>query len=70
MPAGTAVAFRVYDLNGDGFVSPAELEVTLRKLAGQALSAEQLSEVQPSLNSKPARMPGPRALLGMLALQQ
>ena len=48
--AGAAVTFRVYDLNGDGFVSPAELEVTLRKLAGQALSAEQLSEVQPSLN--------------------
>ena len=43
--AGAAVTFRVYDLNGDGFISPAELGVTLRKLAGQALSAEQLSEV-------------------------
>ncbi len=44
-PADAAVTFRVYDLDGDGFVSPAELEVTLRKLAGQALSPEQLSEV-------------------------
>lgn len=41
----TTVTFRVYDLNGDGYVSPAELEATLRRLAGQALSADQLAEV-------------------------
>ncbi|KAK9846652.1 hypothetical protein WJX81_008477 [Elliptochloris bilobata] len=40
-----AFTFRVYDLDGDGYVTPAELEATLRRLAGQALSAEQLAEV-------------------------
>ncbi len=44
--APRAVTFRVYDQDGDGFVSPAELEATLRRLAGQALSAEQLAEVR------------------------
>ncbi len=50
-----AVTFRVYDQDGDGFVSPAELEATLRRLAGQALSAEQLAEVrQPGALDVPA----------------
>jgi len=36
-------------------VSPAELEATLRRLAGQALSAEQLAEVrQPGALDVPA----------------
>ena len=40
-----AVAFRMYDLDGDGYVSPDELAHTLKTLMGRALSDSQLGQI-------------------------
>ena len=40
-----AVAFRMYDLDGDGYVSPDELAHTLKTLMGRALSDSQLEQI-------------------------
>ena len=40
-----AVAFRMYDLNGDGYVSSEELAHTLKTLMGRALSDAQLGQI-------------------------
>ena len=40
-----AVAFRMYDLDGDGYVSSDELAHTLKTLMGRALSDAQLEQI-------------------------
>ncbi len=40
-----AVAFRMYDLDGDGYVSSDELAHTLKTLMGRALSDSQLGQI-------------------------
>ena len=38
-----AVAFRVYDTDGDGYVSEAELEAGMRHMVGGSMTDEQLA---------------------------
>lgn len=40
-----AVAFRMYDMDGDGFVTANDLAHTLRMLQGKALSDPQLTQI-------------------------
>ncbi len=40
-----AVAFRVYDTDGDGFISEAELEAGMRRMVGRGMADEQLAAI-------------------------
>ena len=44
-PLSNAVAFNIYDMDGDGLVSADELFQTLRMLMGRAMSDAQLGDI-------------------------